>query len=96
LVETFSIIHDSVRVHCDSQSAIHLTKDHKYHKRMKHIGVRYCKIRQWVVNDKVIDLVKISTKKNLTDMMSNHPGREVQSISELHQDFSKVKWRTGS
>jgi len=24
LVETFSIIHDSVRVHCESQSAIHL------------------------------------------------------------------------
>ena len=28
LVETFSIIHDSVRVHCDSQSAIHFAKDH--------------------------------------------------------------------
>jgi len=32
LVETFSIIQDSVRVHCDSQSVIHLTKDHRYHK----------------------------------------------------------------
>ena len=40
LVETFSIIHDSVRVHCDSQSAIHLAKDHRYHKRTKHIDVR--------------------------------------------------------
>ena len=33
LVETFSIIQDSVRVHCDSQSAIHLAKNHRYHKR---------------------------------------------------------------
>ena len=33
LVETFIIIQDSVQVHCDSQSAIRLTKDHKYHKR---------------------------------------------------------------
>ena len=70
LVETFGIIHDSVRVHCDSQSAIHLAKDHKYNKRMKHIDVRFHKIRQWVVNDKVIDLVKISTKKNPANMMT--------------------------
>ena len=70
LVETFSIIQDSVQVHCDSQSAIHLAKDHKYHKRMKHIDVRYHKIRQWVVDDKVIDLVKVSMKKNPTDMMT--------------------------
>ena len=30
LVETFSIIQDSILVHCDSQIAIHLAKDHKY------------------------------------------------------------------
>ena len=54
----------------NSQSAIHLTKDHRYHKRTKHIDVRYHKIRQWVVDDKVIDLVKFSTKKNPADMMT--------------------------
>jgi len=37
---------------------------------MKHIDVRYHKIHQWVVDDKVIDLIKISTKKNSTDMMT--------------------------
>jgi len=55
LVEIIIIIQVSVRVHCDSQSAIHLTKDLKYHKQMKHIDVRYHKIRQWVVDDKMID-----------------------------------------
>jgi len=44
LVETFGIMQDSVRIHCDSQSAIHLAKDHKYYKRTKHIDVRYHKI----------------------------------------------------
>ena len=44
LVETFSIIHDSVRVHCDSQSAIHLTKDHRYHKGTKH----RCEVTRYV------------------------------------------------
>ena len=70
MVETFSIIHDSVRVHCDSQSAIHLTKNHMYQKRMNRIDVRYHKIRQCIVDDKVIDSVKISTKKNPADMMT--------------------------
>ena len=70
LVENFGIIHDLVRVHCDNQSAIYLAKDHMYHKRTKHTNVRYHKIRQWVIDDKVIDLVKINTKKNPTDMMT--------------------------
>ena len=62
LVETFNIIPDSVRIHCDNQSVIHLAKDHRY--RMYH------KIRQWVMDDKVIDLVMVSTKKNPADMMT--------------------------
>ena len=70
LVKMFSIIQDSARVHSDSQSVIHLAKDHRYHKQMKHIDVRFYKIRQWVVDDNVIDLVKINTKKNPTDMMT--------------------------
>ena len=68
LVEMFSIIQDSVRVHCDSQSTIHLAKDHRYHKRTKHIDMKFHKIRQWVMDDKVIDLIKISTKKNPMNM----------------------------
>ena len=43
-VETFSIIQDSIRIHCDSQSIIHLAKDHRYHKRTNHINMRYHKI----------------------------------------------------
>ena len=40
-----------------------------YHKRTKHIDVRRHRIRQWVVHDKAINLVKINTKKNPADMM---------------------------
>ena len=70
LVGTFGIIQDSVRVHCDSQSAIHLAKDHRFHKRTKHIDVRYHRLRQWVSDDKVIVLEKINTKGNPGDMMT--------------------------
>ena len=45
LVEAFGIIQDSVLVHCDNQSTFHLANDHRYHKRMKHMDVRYHKIR---------------------------------------------------
>ena len=56
-------------IYCDSQTAIHLAKNHMYHKKTKHINVRYHKIRQWIMDDKVINLVKISTKKNPANMM---------------------------
>jgi len=69
LVDTFGIIQDSVQVYSDSQSAILLAKDHMYHKRIKHLDVRYHMIHHWVVFENVIDLVKINTKKNLADIM---------------------------
>jgi len=70
LVSTFGIIQDSVQIYCDSQSAMHLAKEHRYRKRAKHIDVRYHRIRQWVAVEKVIDLIKISTMKYPTDMMT--------------------------
>jgi len=89
LVETLSIIQDSVWIHYDNQRAIHLAKDLRYHKRTKHITVRFHK---WVVDDKVINLIKISTKKNPADMMmKDHPGEEVQSTFELPQGSPKIK-----
>ena len=70
LIGTFGIIQDTIQVYCDSQSSIYLVKDCMYHKRKKYIDVRYHRIRHWVVIEKVIDLVKISTKKNPIDMMT--------------------------
>ena len=72
LVSTFGIIHDSIQIYYDSQSAIYLAKDHMYHKRTKHLDVRYHMIHHLIIVEKVIDLVsvKISTKKNLVDMMT--------------------------
>ena len=90
LVKTFSIIQNSFQVHCDSQSAIHLAKDHRYHKQTKHIDVRFHKIRLWVVDDKMIDLVKISTKNNPKDMMTKTIQVEKFRAS---QNFIKVLQR---
>ena len=41
LINKMGIKHDSVKVKCDSQSAICLAKNQVFHARIKHIEVRY-------------------------------------------------------
>lgn len=56
-------------VHCDSQSAIYLSKNSVYHPRTKHIDLRYLWIRD-VVSKKLFQLRKIHTNKNTSDMLT--------------------------
>jgi hypothetical protein len=50
----------------DSKSAIELAKNPLYHHRTKHIDIQYHFVRE-MVKDKVIDLIFISTDKQLAD-----------------------------
>ena len=60
----------SVSVHCDSQSAIHLARNQNtFHRRSKHIDIKYNFIRDEVEHKRVI-LKKIDTKENPADMMT--------------------------
>jgi hypothetical protein len=59
-----------VTVHCDSQSAICLTKDQMFHERTKHIDIRYHFIRDVIARGGVIKVRKIHTRDNLADMMT--------------------------
>ena len=54
---------------CDSQSAIHLSKNSSFHVRSKHIDVRYHWIRD-VLEMKLLQLEKIHTDNNPSDMMT--------------------------
>ncbi|CAA0832966.1 SEC12-like protein 2 [Striga hermonthica] len=56
-------------VHCDSQSALDLSKNAMYHSRTKHIDVRYHWLRQ-VVEEQQFKLEKIHTDENPADMMT--------------------------
>jgi hypothetical protein len=58
-----------VTVYCDSQSAIHLTKDAMYHERTKHIDVRYHFIREILAAGDIV-VSKIGTKDNPADMLT--------------------------
>ena len=45
LLQELSLKQEGYTVYCDSQSAIHLSKNSTYHSRSKHIDVRYHWIR---------------------------------------------------
>ena len=59
----------SITVHCDSQSAIHLTKDQMYHERAKHINIRYHFVRD-VFAKGDISIKKIGTADYPADMLT--------------------------
>jgi hypothetical protein len=54
---------------CDNQSAIHLAKNSMFHKRTKHIDVRYHWIRD-ALEDKMFELEKVHTDDNGSDMLT--------------------------
>ncbi|GKA45624.1 retrovirus-related pol polyprotein from transposon TNT 1-94 [Tanacetum coccineum] len=54
---------------CDNQSTIHLTKNHVFHGRTKHIKIRYHYIRE-LVSEGTLSLKKILGAKNPADMLT--------------------------
>ena len=56
-------------VHCNSQSAIDLSKNTMYHARTKHIDVRYHWIRK-AIEEQLFQIRKIHTDENTADMMT--------------------------
>ena len=64
---------------CDNQSAIHLAKNSMFHKRTKHIDVRYHWIRD-AIEDKLFELDKVHTDDNCSDMLTKALAREKLKI----------------
>ena len=58
-----------VQMHCDSQSAIYLTKNQVYHTKNKHIDVNFHKIRELIVTRDIV-LEKVHTSENAADMLT--------------------------
>ena len=62
-------------LYCDNQSAIHMSKNPSFHSRSKHIDIRHHWIRD-VLEEKSLQLEKIHTDKNGSDMMTKALNKE--------------------
>lgn len=62
---------DIPSLHCDSQSAIMLAKNPVFHQKTKHIDVKYHYIGE-VLDDKLLELVKIHTDDNPADLFTKN------------------------
>ena len=69
LVTDLGLSQELIVIYCDSQSAIHLTKNQMYHERTKHIDVRYHFIREIIAQGDLL-VKKIGTVDNPADMMT--------------------------
>ena len=62
-------VDSTIEIFCDNESAIKLSSNLVFHRRTKHIEVHYHFVRKKVLN-KEIDLKKIHTKEQLTDIFT--------------------------
>ena len=69
LTGEFGVKQKIVLIFSDCQSAIHLTKNRRYHERTKHIDVRLYFIREVVGSNKVM-IKKVYTDDNPTDFVT--------------------------
>ncbi|CAA7016274.1 unnamed protein product [Microthlaspi erraticum] len=69
LLADFGLKHGAVKVWCDSQSAICLSKNNVFHERTKHIAVKYHFIRD-VIEDGEVEVLKVHTSRNPADILT--------------------------
>ncbi|GJR93543.1 retrovirus-related pol polyprotein from transposon TNT 1-94 [Tanacetum coccineum] len=69
LLEELGVELNTVAVNCDNQGAIHLSRNHVFHERTKHINVRYHFIRE-VLEVKTVKVLKVGTKHNAVDALT--------------------------
>nr|GFC44394.1 retrovirus-related Pol polyprotein from transposon TNT 1-94 [Tanacetum cinerariifolium] len=83
LLEELSVELNRVTVNYDNQGAIHLSQNHVFHERTKHINVCYHFIRE-VLEAKTVEVLKVGTEHNVADALTKVvPGHKLQHCLEL-------------
>ncbi|GJT88575.1 retrovirus-related pol polyprotein from transposon TNT 1-94 [Tanacetum coccineum] len=83
LLEELGVKLNIVAVNCDNEGAIHLSRNHVFHERTKHINVRCHFIRE-VLKEKTVKVLKVGTKHNVVDALTKVvPGLKLQHCLKL-------------
>nr|GEW16641.1 retrovirus-related Pol polyprotein from transposon TNT 1-94 [Tanacetum cinerariifolium] len=83
LLEELGMKLNTVVVNCDNQDEIHLSRNHVFHERTKHINLRYHFIRE-VLEAKTVEVLKVGTKYNVVDALTKVvPRLKLQHCLEL-------------
>lgn len=69
MIGELGITQEYVKIHCDSQSAIHLANHQVYHERTKHIDIRLHFIRD-MIESKEIVVEKMASEENPADVFT--------------------------
>ena len=69
MVNELGLSQNVLVVYCDNRSAVHLTKNNKFHSKTKHIEVRHHFVRDIVEKGEVL-VDKIHTNDNPADMLT--------------------------
>ena len=68
LCSSIGLVQQTIRIECDSQSAIFLAKNPTYHSKTMHIDVQYHFVRD-MIEEKKVSLMK-DTLKNVADSLT--------------------------
>ena len=79
----------TVRIDCDSQSAIFLAKNPAYHSRTKHIDVQYHFVKDMVESMKVLQ-EKVDTLENVADSLTKYVSTEKFSWCRVAMGISTL------
>ena len=69
MIGELGITQECVKIHCDSQSAIHLANHQVYHERTKHIDIRLHCVRD-MIESKEIVVEKVASEENPADVFT--------------------------
>ncbi|GKC77542.1 retrotransposon protein, putative, ty1-copia subclass, partial [Tanacetum coccineum] len=90
LLEELSVELNSVAVNCDYQGAIHLSRNHVFHERTKHINVRYHFIRE-VLEAKTVKVLKVGTEHNVVDALTKVLSmKKLDDFEEEYQVYGRI------
>ena len=99
VIKVQGMTHGPLTMLCDNQGAIALSKDNKFHSRMKHIDLRYHFIRE-AVDERKINVQYIPTAENIADIFTKALPRpkfkffvERVGLAMMEEGGKKKMWR---